>query len=140
MSTQPNHWLRSGFTALLVLSGAWLLWISQQAGGLYAITPAQRASLIMVLSAFTVLVASQMRITEAARHLAFMLGNLTYSIYLIHFPVQLTIVLLFTQAGASIDYRSGELFALYMLATLLSAGITCKYIELPARRIIRKYS
>ena len=62
-------------------------------------------------------------------------GNMTYSSYLIHFPVQLAIVLLY-QTG--IPIYSNMFFVQYMAITLALAYIIYRYFERPAQDFIRK--
>ena len=64
-------------------------------------------------------------------------GNMTYSSYLLHFPIQLAIVLGFTVAARPIPVYSGALFAVYLLTTLLLSYFTFRYFEAPAQRFIR---
>jgi peptidoglycan/LPS O-acetylase OafA/YrhL len=64
-------------------------------------------------------------------------GNMTYSSYLLHFPIQLVIVLCFTVAGRPIPVYSGALFAVYLLTTLLLSYFTFRFFEAPAQRLIR---
>jgi peptidoglycan/LPS O-acetylase OafA/YrhL len=64
-------------------------------------------------------------------------GNMTYSSYLLHFPVQLVIVLCFAAAGRPIPVYSGALFAVYLLTTLLLSYFTFRFFEAPAQRLIR---
>jgi peptidoglycan/LPS O-acetylase OafA/YrhL len=64
-------------------------------------------------------------------------GNMTYSSYLLHFPIQLMIVLCFTAAGHPVPVYSGALFAVYLLTTLLLSYVTFRFFEAPAQRLIR---
>lgn len=64
-------------------------------------------------------------------------GNMTYSSYLLHFPIQLVIVLCFTLAGRPVPVYSGALFAVYLLTTLLLSYVTFRFFEAPAQRFIR---
>jgi len=64
-------------------------------------------------------------------------GNMTYSSYLLHFPIQLVIVLCFTLAGRPIPVYSGALFAVYLLTTLLLSYFTFRFFEVPAQNFIR---
>jgi peptidoglycan/LPS O-acetylase OafA/YrhL len=64
-------------------------------------------------------------------------GNMTYSSYLLHFPIQLAIVLGFALAARPIPVYSGALFAVYLLTTLLLSYLTFRYFEAPAQRFIR---
>ena len=64
-------------------------------------------------------------------------GNMTYSSYLLHFPIQLVIVLCFAVAGRPVPVYSGALFAVYLLTTLLLSYFTFRFFEAPAQRFIR---
>jgi peptidoglycan/LPS O-acetylase OafA/YrhL len=64
-------------------------------------------------------------------------GNMTYSSYLLHFPIQLVIVLCFAAAGRPVPLYSGALFAVYLLTTLLLSYVTFRFFEAPAQRLIR---
>jgi peptidoglycan/LPS O-acetylase OafA/YrhL len=64
-------------------------------------------------------------------------GNMTYSIYLIHFPLQLTIAICLDYIGREIPYYSKELFWGYILTTLLISFYIYKFFELPVRNKIR---
>lgn len=70
--------------------------------------------------------------------LAASLGNLTYAIYLLHFPMQLAIVLIMTRFGLPIDYRSPLLFTVYFSTVLALAFAVFHMIERPAQQSIRK--
>ena len=64
-------------------------------------------------------------------------GNMTYSSYLLHFPIQLAIMLCFVAAGRPVPVYSGALFAVYLLTTLLLSYLTFRYFEAPAQNLIR---
>jgi len=64
-------------------------------------------------------------------------GNMTYSSYLLHFPIQLVIVLCFAAAGRPVPVYSGALFAVYLLTTLLLSYFAFRFFEAPAQRLIR---
>jgi peptidoglycan/LPS O-acetylase OafA/YrhL len=64
------------------------------------------------------------------------LGEISYSIYLWHFPVQLAFVI-FAASVARFDFASPAVLWLY-LATVFAAGCASyRYIEVPAKRAIR---
>jgi peptidoglycan/LPS O-acetylase OafA/YrhL len=65
-------------------------------------------------------------------------GNMTYSSYLLHFPLQLAIVLCFALSGRPVPVYSGALFAIYLLTVLLLSYFTFRYFEAPAQRFIRE--
>jgi len=64
-------------------------------------------------------------------------GNMTYSSYLLHFPIQLVIVLCFAVAGRPVPIYDGALFAAYLFATLLLSYFTFRYFEAPAQSLVR---
>lgn len=65
-------------------------------------------------------------------------GNMTYSSYLIHFPIQLALALLCNWRGVPIPYHSVAFFALFMTASLLAAYILYRWFELPAQQRVRR--
>lgn len=70
------------------------------------------------------------KIVEAA-------GNMTYSIYLIHFPIQIATALLFAYANQAIPYYNVSFFIGYMLVTLVASYYIYYLFELPAQTWIR---
>jgi len=64
-------------------------------------------------------------------------GNMTYSSYLIHFPIQLVIVIFFAWIGRSIPYDSVAFFCSFFLVTLLASYYIYRWFELPAQAWIR---
>jgi peptidoglycan/LPS O-acetylase OafA/YrhL len=70
------------------------------------------------------------RIVEAA-------GNMTYSSYLIHFPIQLAIAILFSRAKQAIPYYNPAFFAGFMIATLVASYYIYRFFEMPAQAFIR---
>jgi peptidoglycan/LPS O-acetylase OafA/YrhL len=70
------------------------------------------------------------RLIEAA-------GNMTYSSYLLHFPIQLMIVLGFAIVGAPIPIYETTFFAVFVSATLLASYLTYRCFEAPAQNFIR---
>lgn len=86
--------------------------------------------LLFCLSREFSVTASIQRFIEAA-------GNMTYSSYLLHFPMQLAIALVFSAIKMPIPYYDVTFFVLYMTSTLLAAYLTYRYFEAPAQNIIR---
>ena len=87
--------------------------------------------LLFCLSRNIVLPEPAQRLLEAA-------GNMTYSSYLVHFPIQLLIALVFAAAGRSIPLYSASFFAMYVSATLLTSYLAYRYFEAPAQAFLRK--
>jgi len=65
------------------------------------------------------------------------LGNLTYSSYLIHFPIQLFIALLFSYANLKIPFYSPTFFLSYLIASLIAAYFIYEHFEKPMQNILR---
>ncbi len=65
-------------------------------------------------------------------------GNMTYSSYLLHFPIQLTIALYFDYIGQPIPYYSLAFFTVFMLATLVASYCVYRLFEKPAQNYLRK--
>lgn len=64
------------------------------------------------------------------------LGKMSYSIFLVHFPIQLIIFTTVEHAG--LDIRSSYVFAIYVVSTLLISSLSHKYLELPLQTIFRR--
>jgi peptidoglycan/LPS O-acetylase OafA/YrhL len=77
------------------------------------------------------------RLFEATPRVWTFLGNLTYSSYLMHFPVQLVIVILFSQLQWKLDLHSPWLFLGYVLGTYLLAAVLYRQVELPCQTLLR---
>lgn len=67
------------------------------------------------------------------------LGNLTYSSYLIHFPIQLVVMLTVGALGLRRDFAASPWFLLGYLAVVLGlAHVTYRFFERPAREYVRR--
>lgn len=66
------------------------------------------------------------------------LGNLTYSSYLLHFPIQLTAVIFVDAAGLSREvFLSPQALFLYLATVLVLGYAVFQYFELPVQNAIR---
>jgi peptidoglycan/LPS O-acetylase OafA/YrhL len=74
--------------------------------------------------------ASIQKLVEAA-------GNITYSSYLLQFPIQLMIVLGFAIARTPIPFYDETFFWSFTATTLLASHLAYRYFELPAQNFIR---
>ena len=66
------------------------------------------------------------------------LGNLTYAIYLLHFPIQIGIVLVYAYFEKAIPYYSNIFFISFMAFTLLFSRLTFLKLEMPAQSYFRR--
>lgn len=64
-------------------------------------------------------------------------GNMTYSSYLLHFPLQLTVALYFVKQNRHAPVSSPVLFMSYLIVTLLAAAVVYEYFEMPAQDWLR---
>lgn len=74
----------------------------------------------------------------AAGRAAGVLGNLTYSSYLLHFPLQVGIALACGAAGMAVPWQSRWLWLGFMGGTLVLAHLCYRRFELPAQRWLRR--
>jgi peptidoglycan/LPS O-acetylase OafA/YrhL len=65
-------------------------------------------------------------------------GNMTYSSYLIHFPVQLSIAIVCAALGLSIPKESLLFFCGYFASVLALSVLIYRYFEMPCQRLIRR--
>jgi peptidoglycan/LPS O-acetylase OafA/YrhL len=86
--------------------------------------------LLFCLSCNITLPAMAQKLLEAA-------GNMTYSSYLVHFPIQLLIVLGCAKAGIPVPFYNGLFFAMFVTSTLLISYFTYRYFEAPAQTFLR---
>jgi peptidoglycan/LPS O-acetylase OafA/YrhL len=64
-------------------------------------------------------------------------GNMTYSSYLLHFPIQLIIAVGYSIARMPIPYHEDWFFAAYTGTTLLASYLTYRWFEAPAQALLR---
>ena len=74
---------------------------------------------------------------ESVTRLLVPAGNMTYSSYLLHFPIQLATVTVFAWLGRPVPVGSPVLFLSFMAVTLFLAYWTYRLFELPAQKQIR---
>ncbi len=65
-------------------------------------------------------------------------GNMTYSSYLIHFPIQLFVAIYFMNTEQEIPYYSETFFVGFMLFTLIASYYIYRLFEVPSQKYIRK--
>jgi len=65
-------------------------------------------------------------------------GNMTYSSYLLHVPLQITTVTICAYAGITLPLYSPVMFLAYLAVILLLSAASYKYVEMPAQGWLRK--
>lgn len=66
------------------------------------------------------------------------MGDLSYSIYLLHFPVQLMMVTFLPMIGLVPDYSSWTGLGVFMITTTALASLSYHGVEKPLQNYIRK--
>jgi len=66
------------------------------------------------------------------------LGNLTYSMYLCHFPIQLLMVLFFLKQKIDMPYKNSWLFLFFISITIFISFFVYKILEKPSKEFLRK--
>jgi peptidoglycan/LPS O-acetylase OafA/YrhL len=87
--------------------------------------------LLFCLSCDVTMPASIQKAVEAA-------GNMTYSSYLLHFPIQLMVVIGFALAKVQIPLYDATFFGIYLAVTLLASYLAFRYFEAPAQSLLRE--
>jgi peptidoglycan/LPS O-acetylase OafA/YrhL len=67
-----------------------------------------------------------------------LIGDISYSSYLLHFPVQLFAILMIREAGLSVDFYSGGAFLTFLVAVIAASAVSFKFFERPAQDGIRR--
>ena len=81
---------------------------------------------------------SHIRATPFSNRLLVPAGNMTYSSYLLHVPLQLTVVTFCAHMGFRIPFYSPYFFLCYIVVTLILASLCYRYFEMPAQRWLRR--
>lgn len=121
---------------LALLATAALLALVLAAPWRYAIASTSTLLLATPL-ALALALALRPRAGGAARLLE-TLGNLTYSSYLLHFPLQLCIALACGALGVAVPWRSPWLWLFFMVATFALAHQCYRRFEVPLQRRLRR--
>ena len=66
------------------------------------------------------------------------IGDISYSIYLIHFPVILITLFILNLLNLKIDFNSTLIFSAYLIITFIISFISYKFFEIPLKKVMRK--
>lgn len=77
-------------------------------------------------------------VKPAIRFFPTWLGRLSYPIYLLHFPVQLAIVLILGSSPNTRDWTPSNILMVYLAVTTLLAYLTHRYIEQPIHSLAKR--
>jgi peptidoglycan/LPS O-acetylase OafA/YrhL len=78
-------------------------------------------------------------VTPLSKRLLIPAGNMTYSSYLLHVPLQLSVATFCAYTGAQVPFYSPYFFLAYIVVILTLSGLCYRYFEMPAQRLIRKH-
>jgi peptidoglycan/LPS O-acetylase OafA/YrhL len=93
--------------------------------------------LVVLVPGLIFLAGDRIKLPVLFERIVRVLGNMTYSSYLLQFPIQLFVALICAKIGIRIPYASNLLFILFILCTLLLAYLSYQYFERPAQQWIR---
>lgn len=65
-------------------------------------------------------------------------GNITYSSYLLHVPIQLAVVTFCSFTGARIPFYNPAFFLVYLVGTLVLSHYTFERFEMPCQSLLRR--
>lgn len=83
-------------------------------------------------------ISGDFRVTPGVQRWIEAAGNMTYSSYLLHFPIQIMIGLGFAIYGAPVPFYGAAFFVFFLAATFLASRLTYLYFEAPAQAMIRE--
>jgi peptidoglycan/LPS O-acetylase OafA/YrhL len=93
--------------------------------------------LYLAFAALVMFLAIVPQVNGLPRRMFSSLGNLTYAIYLIHFPLLLITISVYQMAGIRVPYENPLLFVGWVTVTLLLAGCVYYCFEKPMQRWLR---
>jgi peptidoglycan/LPS O-acetylase OafA/YrhL len=100
--------------------------------------PLVQTFLLLYVPVLLYVCSREFAVTPRVQKLIEAAGNMTYSSYLIHFPIQLSAALLCAALQRPIPYYSVKFFLLFMGATLVAAYYLYRWFELPAQNAVRR--
>lgn len=105
--------------------------------GLFAHRPVIQLFIVAYTPVLLYFLAEQCTIPARFDRLLDVAGNVTYSSYLIHFPIQLMIAIGCRQAGLPIPKESPLFLAAFLGVTLVLSVLVYRYFEVPCQKLIR---
>ena len=99
------------------------------------------STLVLDLLAYPSLVlflaSAQTRVPFAGRRIR-LIGDITYSTYLLHFPIQLTVLLLIKAGLLSINFSEPTAWLIFFAALIGLSSASFHFFEMPVQRLLRK--
>lgn len=94
-------------------------------------------TLLIAVAPLVFLAARRFPVTRPMRRGIEVAGNLTYASYLLHFPVQLAVVLTYASIGAAVPMHRVAFFLAYIAGMLALSYVVYRFFEAPAQDFIR---
>jgi len=123
-----------GLAAAVLTAFCAVAWIWGEA----ALVPVIHIVLLIVIPTLCFAAATIPRLPDAVATLFHWLGTLSYGVFLMHFPLQLAVVLLAAQLGLTLPVLSPWFFLLYLALIIIVAQIGLVLCERPAQRALRR--
>ena len=89
--------------------------------------------------AFVLLLATIQNLNHEAGRSIKIIGDITYATYLLHFPVQLSVIWLTKYYGISLDYTDPIWFVLFIGIVILVSVPTYYFFEIPVQYFLRRH-
>jgi peptidoglycan/LPS O-acetylase OafA/YrhL len=105
---------------------------------LFHLKPVVQIVVIPYIAVLLYVLAEHCKIPRVLEPSVLAVGNMTYSSYLIHFPVQLSIAIVCAAAGRAIPKESTVFFLAYLSSVIVMAALIYRYFEMPCQRLIRR--
>jgi len=121
--------------AALIVAGAVLLLV--WAFALYQRSGFSFVFLVCFIPLLLFCLCADFKVDSTSRSWIEAAGNMTYASYLLHFPLQLMLVIVFGEIGAALPFYSTGFFLLFIGGTLAASYFVYKYLEFPAQRVLR---
>jgi len=94
--------------------------------------------LVVFTPAIIILCVTHIRETRVANRILVPAGNMTYASYLLHVPIQITVVTLCSVANVAVPFYSKAFFVVFILGTLAVSHWVYAVFEMPAQRFVRR--
>lgn len=130
-STAYHGWLNVGAVSVsIILMGIAPTFAPETDGGRHLL-------MLSVVPGLLYLLANRLPITRQVQAHLVSLGNLTYASYLLHFPFQIAIALVYSLAHKELPYYEPAFLVGYLSISLLAAHLVYRYFEQPMQDLLR---